>query len=148
MTEISFHFNVPDKLPYSCRLVRKAYTSGAAVLVTAGAAELTALDQLLWSFSAVDFVPHSIAGSGHSESIDGPFIAEVLLSESPAQCPHHGVLVNLGGTIPDEFERFERLIEIVTDEKEDRVAARLRWKHYADRGYSLQQHNRATAGRS
>ena len=29
MTEIAFHFNVPDKLAYSCRLLRKAYLSGA-----------------------------------------------------------------------------------------------------------------------
>ena len=148
MTEISFHFNVTDKLPYSCRLVRKAYASGAAVLVTASAAELSALDQLLWTFSPVDFVPHVIAGSGLAESTGRPAVTEVLLSESPGQCPHHGVLVNLGRTIPEAFERFERFIEIVTDEKEDRLHARLRWKHYADRGYSLQQYNRATPGRS
>jgi hypothetical protein len=34
MTEIAFHFNVPDKLAYSCRLLRKAYLSGARVVVT------------------------------------------------------------------------------------------------------------------
>ena len=35
MTEIIFHVNVPDKLAYSCRLLRKAYLSGARVSVTA-----------------------------------------------------------------------------------------------------------------
>lgn len=72
----------------------------------------------------------------------------MLLSESPVRCPHHGVLVNVGQTVPEEFERFERIIEIVTDEKEDRLAARRRWKHYSDRGYSILQHDRAIAGKS
>jgi DNA polymerase-3 subunit chi len=146
MTEISFHFNVFDKLAYSCRLLRKAYASGAPVVVTGSAAQLASLNQLLWTFSPVEFVPHSLAGSGPGDSIGGPPASAVLLSESPGQCPHHNVLVNLGQTIPEEFERFERFIEIVTGEEEDRLSARLRWKHYADRGYSLQRHDRATAG--
>ena len=33
MTEISFHFNVPDKLAYACRLLRKAVNAGNKVVV-------------------------------------------------------------------------------------------------------------------
>ena len=29
MTEVQFHFNVPDRLVYACRLLRKALRSGA-----------------------------------------------------------------------------------------------------------------------
>ena len=35
MTEIEFHFNVHDKLAYTCRLLRKACRTGARAVVTA-----------------------------------------------------------------------------------------------------------------
>ncbi|MET0311843.1 MAG: DNA polymerase III subunit chi, partial [Burkholderiaceae bacterium] len=55
--------------------------------------------------------------------------------------PHQQVLVNLGGAVPAGFERFERLIEVVTGSEEDRQGARARWRHYADRGYSIVRHD-------
>jgi DNA polymerase-3 subunit chi len=48
--------------------------------------------------------------------------------------------VNLGAAIPEGFERFDRLIEIVAADVEDRQQARGRWKHYADRGYQIGKH--------
>jgi DNA polymerase III subunit chi len=142
MTEIAFHFNVADKFLYACRLLRKAYASGAQVAVTAEPEVLSELDQLLWSFSATEFVPHCRTGSAMGQLAG----KSVLLVESPAACPHHGVLVNLGMQVPVEFERFERFIEVVTQDTNGRLAARTRWKHYADRGYSMQRHDITAAG--
>ena len=34
MTEVTFHFNAPDKTGYACRLLRKAVGTGAKVVVT------------------------------------------------------------------------------------------------------------------
>ncbi len=150
MTEIAFHFNVPDKLAYSCRLLRKAYASGAQIVVTGEPAALDALDQLLWTFSAAEFLPHCRTANTHSADgiANGITLAAspMLLAESPKGCAHHGVLVNLGSSIPEEFERFERFIELVTQSDPDRLAARLRWKHYADRGYVMKRHDLAAAG--
>lgn len=142
MTEIAFHFNVADKLLYACRLLRKAYFSGAQMTVTAGPEILEELDQLLWSFSPTEFVPHC-RGGYRAGQIAG---RSVLLVESPVNCPHHGVLVNLGMDIPAEFEKFERFIEVVTQVGDERVAARTRWKHYADRGYAMQRHDVTAVG--
>ena len=33
MTRVDFHSNVPGKLAYACRLVRKAYGAGQKVIV-------------------------------------------------------------------------------------------------------------------
>jgi DNA polymerase-3 subunit chi len=63
----------------------------------------------------------------------------VVLADAPRGAPHQEVLVNLGGAVPDGFERFERLIEVVTQDDDDRVQARGRWKHYADRGYAIKR---------
>ena len=142
MTEIAFHFNVDDKLVYSCRLLRKAYLSGAKVVVTAAPEILDQLDQLLWSFSPTEFVPHCRASAPENSLTVTP----VLLAESLTACPHYGVLVNLGQSIPAEFERFERFIEVVTQDDDDRLAARGRWKHYTDRGYAMKRHDLAAAG--
>lgn len=142
MTEIAFHFNVPDKLAYSCRLLRKAYLSGARVVVTAEPEILAQLDQWLWNFSPTEFVPHCRTDAGE----DSVAVTPVLLAESLQDCAHHGVLVNLGQGIPVEFERFERFIEVVARDDSDRLAARSRWKHYTDRGYAMKRHDLATAG--
>jgi DNA polymerase III subunit chi len=142
MTEIAFHFNVADKFLYACRLLRKAYASGAQVAVTAEPEVLGELDKFLWSFSATEFLPHFRTFSGASQLAS----KSVVLVDSPATCPHHGVLVNLGREVPAEFERFERFIEVVTQGSDERLAARVRWKHYADRGYSIQRHDITAAG--
>jgi len=60
MTEVAFHFNVPDKLSYGCRLLRKAWGSGAQVVVIGGPETLESLDLMLWTFSALEFVPHCL----------------------------------------------------------------------------------------
>ena len=137
MTEIAFHFNVANRFLYACRLLRKAYASGAQVAVTAEPEVLGELDQFLWSFSATEFVPHCRPGQETGPRVGRP----VFLLDSTAACPHHGVLVNLGRQIPAEFEQFERFIEVVSQDGDERLGARARWKYYADRGYSMQRHD-------
>ncbi len=139
MTEVAFHFNAPDRLTYACRLLRKAVASGAKVVVTGEGGLLRELDVSLWTFSPLEFVPHC-----HSTA--EPAVLEtspVVLAEAVRDTPHQQVLVNLGGPVPEGFERFERLIEVVTTDEGDRQEARRRWKHYADRGYAITRHDLA-----
>ncbi len=137
MTEVLFHFNVPEKLGYACRLLRKAYGSGARVGVVGDGPTLQALDKELWSFSALDFVPHCGAAAKPHMLAASP----VVLSTDCARVPHAQVLLHLGDEVPPGFERFERLIEIVSEDDVDRARARVRWRHYADRGYALRRHD-------
>ncbi|MEN9713216.1 MAG: hypothetical protein RLY90_1477 [Pseudomonadota bacterium] len=140
MTEIAFHFNAPDKLAYACRLLRKAVSSGAQVVVTGDAARLSALDTQLWTFAALEFVPHCRADSPAEQRLASPVILATDLQDHNA-LPHHQVLVNLGQEVVPGYERFERVIEVVTLDDSDRQFARQRWKHYADRGYSITRHD-------
>lgn len=143
MKEISFHVNVSDKLTYGCRLLRKAYASGAQVAVTAEAGVLQHLNELIWQFSPADFIPHCLLDDvGEARQIFTP----VLLTEQPADCSHQEVLINLGLSIPRGFESFERLIEVVADDQEELLAGRQRWKHYAGLGYALKKHDRNLPG--
>ena len=47
------------------------------------------------------------------------------------------VLLNLGDELPAGFERFARVIEIVSHDDPDATRAAARWRHYADRGYAI-----------
>lgn len=136
MTEVAFHFNAPDKLAYTCRLLRKAYRARAQVVVTGEPALLQDLDRILWTFEPLEFVPHlraPMAGRVPQRQRATP----IWLLDSADDAPHHDVLVNLGPGVAAGFETFKRLIEVVSASPDDRQAARVRWKHYVDRGYEI-----------
>ena len=135
MTGVEFHFNAPDKIGYACRLLRKAVRQGAQVAVTAEPAFLRELDMVLWTFEPLEFVPHCLANAPAQVVNATP----IVLCDDARSSPHHDVLVNLGGEVPDGFERFERLIEVVTLDGDDRIAGRTRWNHYKSRGYEIKR---------
>lgn len=138
MTQVAFHFGAPDKLAYACRLLRKASASGARVLVVADAALCKRLDEQLWAVSPTDFVTHcTVPGA---DSMTGR--ASVLLaSGADAQLPGIPVLVNLGQTVPEGFDAFKRVIEVVSLDDMDRQQARARWKQYTSMGYEIERHD-------
>jgi DNA polymerase III subunit chi len=140
MTEIAFHFNAPDKLTYACRLLRKAVNAGSRVVVTGDAPSLQALDTLLWTFSPHEFVAHCRAGSPAEQLMASPVVLAAQI-QGGAELPHHQVLLNLGQEVAAGYERFERTIEVVTLDEQDRQSAHQRWKHYADRGYAITRHD-------
>lgn len=140
MTEIAFHFNASDPQGYVCRLLRKALGRSAQVVVTAPSATLDALDAALWTFSPLDFVPHCRADAPAQVLQASPVVLAPALSDA---LPHHDVLVNLDVQVPRGFERFARVLEIVSTQEQDRQSARARWKHYAERGYKIVRHDLA-----
>lgn len=140
MTDIAFHFNMPDKLAYSCRLLRKIYLSGATVAVTAEPALLEELDGLLWNFSPTEFVPHCMAGAPPETLAATP----VVLGAASSGAAARDVLLNLGVHIPEGFENFARLIEVVSQSSDDLHSGRSRWKDYAAWGYDLKRHDLAS----
>ncbi|MFZ4286494.1 DNA polymerase III subunit chi [Variovorax sp. HJSM1_2] len=135
MTAIAFHFNAPDKLAYACRLLRKAVGSGAKVVVTGEGAVLARLDTVLWTFSALDFVPHATDRAPREVFDQSP----VVLTTQLDVLPHKQVLLNLGHVVPAGFDGFERVIEVVSLDDEDRALARQRWKQYASLGYEIER---------
>lgn len=133
MTRIDFYSNVPDKILYACRLVRKARAANCRlVLFGQDRAQLTQIDEALWTFSDTDFLPHVMA--------DDPLAAQtpVLLADAGmTELPHHELIVNLSNQMPPDFARFERLLEIVAADDQDKAAGRERYSYYKQRGYTL-----------
>jgi DNA polymerase-3 subunit chi len=139
VTEIRFHFNVPSRTDYACRLLRKASRQAAPVAVTGPQDRLAELDQALWAMAPAEFVAH--AWVREAESVPaGLRDGIVWLAPDPLAAPVHETLLNLGDAMPRGFESFERLIELVSTDASDRAAARERWKGYAGRGYAIERH--------
>ncbi|MES2412930.1 MAG: DNA polymerase III subunit chi [Pseudomonadota bacterium] len=139
MTEIEFHFNVPGKLQYACRLLRKVHKSGARAIVTAEQNILQELDRVLWQVSPTSFLPHCMSGAPAQSLAASP----IWLATDLQECPRDSVLINLGQGIPDGFDGFSRFLELVSEDPADRLAGRGRWKHYKDKGFELLRHDLA-----
>lgn len=144
MAQVEFHSGVAAPLHFACRLLRKAYRQGVGVVVMGPAATLQALDRELWTFEAQEFVPHLRVKPG--QPLDAALRrTPIWLCEGapPSPCPK--VLVNLGAEPPQGGEPFERVIEIVSGEADERQRARARWRAYEARGWAI-KHHAAAAG--
>jgi DNA polymerase-3 subunit chi len=142
MAKLDFHFNVPDRLEYACRVVRKARAAGKTIVAwTADADRLARFDTALWTFSALDFLPHVQVGS--------PLAPEtpVLLTGDAQRAPQADVLLLLDDAPPpghaELFARYERVIDVVSRDEAERGAARARFKAYRDEGLEPTAHDQA-----
>lgn len=138
MTEVAFHFNARDRAVHACRVARKLLRQDRRLVILAPEPLLATIDEMLWNMSAHDFVAHCSAGDPQALWNASP----VLLTKDAIATPHQDVLLNLHEHVPANFGSFQELIEVVSAEDiADREAARLRWKHYRERGYTLVRHD-------
>jgi DNA polymerase-3 subunit chi len=142
MTEVEFHVNLPDRLQYACRLLRKAYRKGVRVAVTGSPSVLTEMDRQLWACEPEGFLPH-VYLEDKPVAVSKLQHSAVWLVSDASRATELPVLVNLGEQVCETFESFGRLIELVGDAEVDRDAGRLRWKQYVARGYTPRKHEAA-----
>jgi len=136
MTQIDFYTHVGNKLGVACRLAAKAHAQGLRVAVLcADATTAQSVDRMLWTASPLAFVPHCQAS--HPLAARTP----VVIDHEGVAPAHDEVLLNLRAEWPPVFSRFQRLIEIVSQDDGDRADARARFKFYRDRGYEIRTHD-------
>ncbi|HOW76880.1 MAG TPA: DNA polymerase III subunit chi [Candidatus Competibacteraceae bacterium] len=115
----------------ACRLADKAYRLGHIVyIVTSSEVRAAALDDLLWTFRQDSFVPHERYPLISAEG--SPVLIGVA---SPAEV-NAQVLVNFTDVLPDGFERYERVVELVDMHPDVRAKSRERFKQYRERGFT------------
>lgn len=132
MTQVFFYHGAADKIAAACALLGGAYAKKKPMLVFApDSAIASSLDRMLWTNSALSFVPHCRADS--SLAAETP----ILITDTLDTIPQDERLMNLSQVIPPGFSRFQSLIEVVGQEEEERSAARERVKFYKDRGYEV-----------
>ena len=132
MTSIDFYFNAPDKLTVACRLAGKALAQKKRLLIYAPEPETAQrVDRMLWTWPATGFVPHCLA---HDPLAVQTPVLIASDEELPQPCE---IMLNLSPETPPHFERFDRLLEIVAHEEEERKSGRARYRWYRDRGYPI-----------
>lgn len=132
MTQVFFYHGAADRIAAACALLGGAYAKKKPMLVFAPEKEVAnSVDRMLWTQSALSFVPHCRA--------DSPLAAEtpILITDTLDSIPQDERLMNLGREVPPGFSRFQSLIEVVGQDEDERSAARERVKFYKDRGYEV-----------
>jgi len=140
MTRIDFYIleqvETEGRERFACRLVEKAYQQGRRVYVnTMGETQARRMDELLWTFRAGSFIPHTCI-----EVEDDPE-SRVHIGFGTDPLQHDDVLVNLAEDVPLFFSRFRRVAEVVDPDPKVRETARERFRFFRDRGYDLKSHN-------
>jgi len=135
VTTVTFHFNVANRLDYVRRLARKEQAAGARSVVVADADTLEQLDSDLWLTATTDFLPHCRDMAPPRVRARSPLVLTSGVPSGPAA----DVLINLSDAIPQGVESFDRVIEVVGLDPQERSAARQRWRQYAAEKLELLQ---------
>lgn len=135
MTRVDFHVVAPGRRGgaehAACALAADLFAAGRRVYIHTGDEAASArLDDLLWTFQDTSFVPHARAGAAAQD-------APILIGDAEPPPDTGDALINLRDEVPACFSRFEQVLEIVPADDAGKAAARVRWRHYKERGYPL-----------
>jgi len=135
MTRIDFYTGAADRQLVACQIAAKALGRGQRVLIyTDSPLASDEIDRKLWSFQQLSFLPHC--------RVNDPLAGEtpIVIDHLGKNLPHAEILINLHSDSPAFFEQFERVIEIVGDDEQEKALARQRFRFYRDKGYPPQTH--------
>ena len=136
MTEISFYTFAADRLAVLRQLAAKAYGQKRNVLIhTADPALAENVDRMLWANPPLSFLPHCRDSGALARQ------TPILIGVNVDSLAKADVLINLDDNHPAQFSRFDRVLEIVTTDEEDRARGRQRYRFYQERGYSIKTHD-------
>jgi DNA polymerase III subunit chi len=129
LTQVFFYHGASDKIAAACALISGAWAKRKAMLVYAPDQPVAdSVDRLLWTRDQLSFIPHCRA--------DSPLAAEtpILIADRLEQVAQTERLMNLSNEIPNAYQRFQSLIEVVGQQDEERQAARERVRFYKEQG--------------
>ncbi|MHC8441217.1 MAG: DNA polymerase III subunit chi [Candidatus Eutrophobiaceae bacterium] len=125
-------------LDFACKLSDRIRRTGLRLhLHAANEEQAHSLDQLLWSFSPLSFMPHQLlqAKQTPEERMTIGFHANAIPDHSEA-------IINLAASLPDALFFFSRIAELIFQEDDClKQAAREHWKQYKTRGIEVHNHD-------
>ena len=142
MTRIDFYFNVLDKQQVIADLVQTALKKRRQVTIFA--TDETAAGTVsanLWQNKPEYFLPN--VQSKHLHASTTPVIIGFQGDDLTHELMQDDMLINLTAHEPIFFSRFTQLVELVSNDEQDKMAARARFKFYRDRGYEIKSTNYA-----
>ena len=142
MTRIDFYFNVANKSQLVVDLVQAALVKRRQVtILTADELAASQLSSDLWQTKPESFLPNVRANALHAAAT--PVLIGLQSDNLSNDVMQDDMLINLTAAEPVFFSRFTQLVELVSDDEQDKMAARARFKFYRDRGYEIKTTNQA-----
>ena len=143
MARIDFAFGATEKIAQACQTTLKQYLAGHQIVVYCSDVQrLNAFDHKLWAVEPTAFVPHVMATDPLAEQTP-IWLVSSDLGPVLARAPAAAWLLNLDDLCPPTLGSTARVIEIVSDDEDDKIAARLRWAQYKAGGHDLKAHQLA-----
>lgn len=117
---------------FACSMAQRARRQGQAVHIHAASRdEALELNDLLWTFNDISFVPHCLA----DDTRDG--VSAVVIGWSGMRPRSGDVLINLDTAIPEFAPDFARVVEPVPARASERGLSREHWRRYKEMGCEL-----------
>lgn len=136
MTRIEFYFNVADKQQAIANLVQAAIVKRRQIMLFAADEKMASdVSVSLWQNKPESFLPH--VQLNHIHASETPVVIGLQGSDLVLDLMQDDMLINLTIKEPSFFSRFTQLVELVSDDEQDRQSARARFKFYRDRGYEI-----------
>ena len=123
---------------FACRVTARAWTAGnRAHLHTASEHMAQIMDDLLWTFRDISFIPHERYAGDSGDKPETP----VTIGHARQPPPGVDLIINLDHAIPDFAPKAKRIIEIAGGAADHRQQARQRYRQYrASDEYELHDH--------
>lgn len=124
--------NEQEAQRFACQLIEKSYAKGQKLYIhTSSLDEASRLDKLLWTFSDTSFLPHHICTDKNVTS------APIQIGFATKPEHHSEILFNLSREVPQFFNQFNQVIEIVFSEPNVQQLARDRFRQYRESGCEI-----------
>lgn len=137
MSRVDFYI-LPDGTGidrFACTMAAKAWSIGNRVHIHTPSEEMAkVLDNLLWTYRDISFVPHEIFDGNINEE------TPVTIGFGNSFPEQSQVMINLDFEIPDFASRFDRIVEIVGGNETNKQYARRRYRQYKDKDYETHDH--------
>ena len=140
MAEVSFYIlpseSAQERYEFACKLIEKAYRSGCfCYVLTDNAEQSQKIDDLLWTFRPGSFIPHQIY-TGELPAIE----KVILIGSLNAPENWQKTVINLSSYCPEEFDKIERVLEILDNSEATKELGRNRYRQYQQSGVNITTH--------
>lgn len=120
------------RLQFACQKIAEAYSAKQTIYIQcATAKEMALLDDLLWTFNDISFIPH-----GNKESNTPVQLGHDVWPDKPFH-----LLINLHPDVPPQPQHYQQIIEIVCTDPELKNISRAHYKAYQTANFPLKSHN-------
>ena len=129
---------------FACRLAEKALIEHHHIVIALDSEEQAlTLSDYLWTFKPESFLPHQLHNTQmQSAQISKALVpAPIVLTWDAMPKQGEDVLINLRQEVPQGFDQFKRVIEIVIQETSCLRATRAHFQAYRTQGYTVNSHH-------